>query len=379
MQQITKVSISILKVHPRNQEFFDDITGDAYEQFKTSIKEDGIITPLIVAPDMTIVSGHQRYKAAIDLGIKQVPVIIREDLDDEDEQLKKLLATNFGRMKNDPVKQRKVAVQYVELCGLKHGDNQFKRSSDNHKSLTQAEIAQQLGISVPTLNEILAIERKLTPDIKELLDTGIISKTAASKIWTKLLPHEQEELLQELGRDKIKEMTIKETQAYIQKTKRLEQELENEKNKPPQIIDNTDYSTINKLKRQVEINQNSYRALEHEKMRLEKQIKLNGEDAKKYQELKKQIEYLKSEKQDLHRQIESATSISRLVVDIEYLLQNKLAPIKYSRAVFEQLHDNVVVNNLTEVVDRVRKWCDEIDALIPNQIIEMEDTYYESR
>lgn len=83
MQQITKVSISILKVHPRNQEFFDDITGDTYEQFKTSIKEDGIITPLIVAPDMTIVSGHQRYKAAIDLNIRQVPVIIREDLDDD--------------------------------------------------------------------------------------------------------------------------------------------------------------------------------------------------------------------------------------------------------------------------------------------------------
>lgn len=32
------------------------------------------------------------------------------------------LATNFGRMKNDPNKQRKVAVQYVELCGLRNGE-----------------------------------------------------------------------------------------------------------------------------------------------------------------------------------------------------------------------------------------------------------------
>jgi len=44
MEQITKLSISILKVHPQNQEFFDDIEGDRYEKFKNSIQEDGLIT-----------------------------------------------------------------------------------------------------------------------------------------------------------------------------------------------------------------------------------------------------------------------------------------------------------------------------------------------
>ena len=87
--------------------------------------------------------------------------------------------------KNDPNKMRKVAVEYVELCGNKHGTNQFKRSCDNRKSMTQDEIAEQLGISKRTLNELLDIERKLTPEVKELIDTGIIIKTSASKIWVK--------------------------------------------------------------------------------------------------------------------------------------------------------------------------------------------------
>ncbi|HAT4314995.1 ParB N-terminal domain-containing protein [Clostridium perfringens] len=57
---------------------------------------------------MTIISGHQRYKACKDLGINLVPLIIREDLVDENEKLKKLLATNFGRLENNPMKQSRV-------------------------------------------------------------------------------------------------------------------------------------------------------------------------------------------------------------------------------------------------------------------------------
>ena len=33
-KEITNVSIDVLKVHPRNTEFFDDISGAEYEEFK---------------------------------------------------------------------------------------------------------------------------------------------------------------------------------------------------------------------------------------------------------------------------------------------------------------------------------------------------------
>ena len=72
--------------------------------------KEGIISEIIVAPDMTIISGHQRYKTAKELGIKMVSIRIREDLIDEDKKLKVLLAANFSRPKNDEANQRKVAV-----------------------------------------------------------------------------------------------------------------------------------------------------------------------------------------------------------------------------------------------------------------------------
>ncbi len=208
---------------------------EQYEQFKKSIQEDGIITPLIVAPDMTLISGHQRLKAATDLQIQNLPVIIREDLNDEDEKLKKLLASNFGRTKNDPAKQRKVAVQYVELCGLRNGE---KLGDNRRGAVSQEQIATELGISERTLRELLEIERKLTPELKDLLDEGKITKTTASKVFTKLSVDEQEQLIQEYGKDYIANLTQKKAQELVENMK-------------PKIIDNTDYQTIDRLKEKI--------------------------------------------------------------------------------------------------------------------------------
>ena len=91
MQQL---NINELKPHPRNNEFFDDMTGDAWEAFKESIKKSGIIEPIVVTKDMIIVSGHQRVRAAKELGISTVMVDIRKYENDE-QVLKDLIETNI--------------------------------------------------------------------------------------------------------------------------------------------------------------------------------------------------------------------------------------------------------------------------------------------
>lgn len=54
---------------------------------------------------------------------------------------------NFGRTKNDDAKQRKIATEYVALCGYKHGEmGRGRKTVDNRlPNLTQDEIAEQLG------------------------------------------------------------------------------------------------------------------------------------------------------------------------------------------------------------------------------------------
>lgn len=222
MQQI---NINVLKPHPRNNEFFDDLSGEEFERLKNSIKDEKIYTDILVSPDMTIISGHQRVRAAKELGLTLVPIKIDEDLQDEDSKLRALISNNFGRRKNDPTKDRKALETYVTLRGYKQGRPEKKTKMD---SLTLEEIAKELNLSKSNLKRALRIERNLTESMKELLDNGEITKTFASDTIASLSEEEQEELISKL--DVTKRITQSQMQKYIDEIKEL-------KNNPPKPLD----------------------------------------------------------------------------------------------------------------------------------------------
>lgn len=99
-------------------------------------------------------------------------------LQDEDSKLRALISNNFGRRKNDPSKDRKALATYVELKGNSHGGN--RKSKDQNGLLNLDEIAKELKMSKSNLKRALRIERNLTDSMKELLDSGEITKTFAS-------------------------------------------------------------------------------------------------------------------------------------------------------------------------------------------------------
>lgn len=192
MNQITKLATSSLHIHPENTKFFDDIEGEQYERFKKSIKEDGVLTPLIVAPDMTIISGHQRYKACKDLGINLVPVIIREDLVDEDEK----------------------------LCGISQGRNQYTRR------ITQSDIAEEFGVSSRTLRRTKNL-LKLIPELQQMVEDNSLKSTTAINIFSQVNKEKQLKIFNELGKDKLSNMTAKEIKKYLNKRKPISKSIEN--------------------------------------------------------------------------------------------------------------------------------------------------------
>ena len=78
-----QIAITKLKPHPMNSQFFDDITGDSWTLFLESIKTSGVIEPIIATTNYVVVSGHQRLRACKELGIKEVPVVLRSYPDDD--------------------------------------------------------------------------------------------------------------------------------------------------------------------------------------------------------------------------------------------------------------------------------------------------------
>ncbi len=60
------------------------INKDAINAVKNSIKQFGFKVPLVIDKDGVIVTGHTRYEAAKQLGMKTVPCVISDDISDED-------------------------------------------------------------------------------------------------------------------------------------------------------------------------------------------------------------------------------------------------------------------------------------------------------
>ena len=59
------------------------LNDEAVEYVKNSIKEFGFKVPVVIDKDNVIISGHTRIKASKELGIKDIPCIIADDLTEE--------------------------------------------------------------------------------------------------------------------------------------------------------------------------------------------------------------------------------------------------------------------------------------------------------
>ena len=359
MQQI---NIDELKPHPRNNEFFDDMSGEKWNEFLESVKSRGVIEPIVITPDKTIVSGHQRVRACKELGIKTVMCDVHT-YNSEDEILQDLLETNIRQRGDVGGSAKKVGLRIKELeriygikqggsgfYGNKHTENNVETPNNSETLKTQEQLAKEMGISVDTLNNYKKLT-EMIPELEELVDTGIAKPTTALAIMRNLSEDEQLEMISSL--DTTKKITQKQVQQYINKIKELE-------SREPKIIDNTDYSSIERLK-------NKIKEIEYQKSILEKKVKLNQEDSDKFNKLKSDIEFLTKKKNDLGRQIDSATELAGLTVRLQKLLEGELAPIKFKRCMETLESSDVCVENLTEIITKIDNWSDEMKKLLTNK------------
>lgn len=79
MKDIQFYSIDEVKPYPNNPR----INDAAVDKVAASLKEFGFRQPIVVDKDMVIIAGHTRLKAAKKLGLKEVPVLVADDLTEE--------------------------------------------------------------------------------------------------------------------------------------------------------------------------------------------------------------------------------------------------------------------------------------------------------
>ena len=240
------LEINQLKFHPRNDYFFDDITGEKWDDFKASILRRGVVEPIVATQDLIVVSGHQRVRACKELQLLTIPCRITHypEVDEktgtskEDMIVEDLISTNImqrGVGNINAMKMARCIIELERIKGVKQGNNQHSLEN-NFATSTQSDIAQELNLTRQQLGNYKRLTT-LIPELQDLVETGELKATVGYSVLSKLSTEEQSEVLNKIGSDKLKEMTQKEVKEYIEENNKLKDDIESYKNKVNDLLD----------------------------------------------------------------------------------------------------------------------------------------------
>lgn len=159
------IYIDINDIKPNENQPRKKFDEDKIEELAESIKEHGVIQPLIVSSTdngYMIVAGERRWRASRKAGLKTVPCIVR-DLTEEENMLVTIIE-NLQREDLDPVEEAKGLQQMIKTYGL-----------------TQDQVSKSVGKSRPYITNSLRL-LKLSDEIQDKISKGIISAGHARAI-----------------------------------------------------------------------------------------------------------------------------------------------------------------------------------------------------
>lgn len=192
-EQRTEMPLSDL--HPFEGHPFKVLDDELMEQTVESIKQIGVVSPLIVRPDpeggFEILSGHRRLHAAQLAGLETVPVIVKEM--DDDAAIIFMVDSNLQRENILPSER---AFSYkMKLEAMKHQGERGDLTSAQvgPKSWAAQVVAEEAGDSKSQVKRFIRLTN-LIPEILDMVDEKKIAFNPAVEL-SYLKPSEQKEFL----------------------------------------------------------------------------------------------------------------------------------------------------------------------------------------
>jgi hypothetical protein len=251
-----EMSVKDIAEHPKNKDYFSDISDSNpgfWLEFKDSITRFGIIEPLLVNRKTKYIrSGNQRYKAACELGLKTVPVILVDD-DAADDEISMMIASNVYRRQLDPFK----LFEYVAELRKGHQGNPH----DPHPGASQKEIRDKVHkkknfVSASDIWATLTDEQK--EELKERFK-GEFNMSEGELI--KALRKIESEKIEAMEEYKIAKAAAADSERRAQATQAALERLQNE------------IEILKDAKEEIAIRDAQIRALEKQKASLKKKLR----------------------------------------------------------------------------------------------------------
>ena len=159
--------IELGRIHSFPNHPFKVLDDEKMETLVDSIRENGVLNPVIVRPDNTgnyeMISGHRRLHAAELAGLKKIPAIVKEMTDDE--AIIKMVDANIQREEILP-SERAWSLKMKMDALSRQGKRTDLTSGQNVPKLTSEILGEEIGMSGRQVKRFV----RLTELISELLE-----------------------------------------------------------------------------------------------------------------------------------------------------------------------------------------------------------------
>lgn len=176
LSPVRSTEIGKLKENPVSSKHFRDLSGDDFAKLKEDIKARGVLVPLVAMKDGTLLAGHNRLRAAREIGVEKVPVQwVEDELSRKDQEGFVIKDNVLRRQLSAQEKESLILSLYGEkIAESKHGGdrgNQF--TGGKVKSNLAKQVEAETGIKEATAKKIIAkhkkaIAQKKTPTAEPL-------------------------------------------------------------------------------------------------------------------------------------------------------------------------------------------------------------------
>lgn len=217
--------LAVKSIKPFHDHPFHLYEGERLEDMVASIKEHGVLNPVIVQKvedGYEMLSGHNRLNAAKLAGLKEVPAIVKTGLSEEDAYVYVIETNLMQRSFSDLLISEKAAVLKARYERV---SNQGKRNDilreiaslegkpledatcghGDHKLKTRDSIGKEYELSGSSVGRLLKLNDLIKP-FKDMVDRGALYTKVALQMA--FLPEEEQNMVYEAIKGKSTKVTL---------------------------------------------------------------------------------------------------------------------------------------------------------------------------
>lgn len=205
------VMLAVDKIQPFHDHPFHLYEGERLEDMVASVKEHGILNPVIVQKmenGYEMLSGHNRWNAAKKTGLEVIPAIVKENLTEEEAYVYVIETNLMQRSFSDLLISEKAAVLKAryekgscqgkrndilqEIARLEGKESVLTSGHGDQKLTTRDQIGAEYELSGSSVGRLLKLNDLIKP-FKDMVDRGALYTKVALQLA--FLPATEQELV----------------------------------------------------------------------------------------------------------------------------------------------------------------------------------------